>query len=204
MRIDQLVAYFGYGSLVNRRMLHEGVVAAIPARLKGWRRHWQARGDDMESAHALLSVHREEASAIDGLLIFDRVENLPAIDRREARYVRVSLELPDLVLSNAPGTDLPDAIRIEDVPIHVYVGHPPAHPTGRPRLLQSYLDVVLSGFLAEFGHKGIDAFIQSTDGFERGIHLDRESPVYSRAIRLETAITRVFDERLRKAGVIFG
>ena len=105
------------------------------------------------------------------LLIFERVENLPAIDRRVARYYRVPLELPDLVLSKAPGTDLPNAIRIEDVPIHVYVGHPPAHPAGRPRLLQSYLDFVVSGFLAEFGHECVDAFIQSTVGFERGIHL---------------------------------
>jgi hypothetical protein len=75
---------------------------------------------------------------------------------------------------------------------------------GARGLLQSYLDVVLSGVLAEFVHEGIDAFIQSTVGFEHGIHLDRESPVYSRAMRLETAMTRDFDDRLRKAGVIFG
>ncbi|KGF67599.1 hypothetical protein LL06_21370, partial [Hoeflea sp. BAL378] len=44
-REARLVGYFGYGSLVNRRTLHPGVVAAWPARLSGWRRTWRARPD---------------------------------------------------------------------------------------------------------------------------------------------------------------
>jgi len=41
---ETLIAYFGYGSLVNRNTLAPGYVAAYPARLRGWCRHWQSRG----------------------------------------------------------------------------------------------------------------------------------------------------------------
>ena len=43
-REGALIAYFGYGSLVNRATLRTNVVGAGRARLKGWRREWQGRG----------------------------------------------------------------------------------------------------------------------------------------------------------------
>jgi hypothetical protein len=40
---DEVVGYFGYGSLVNRATLRTEILAAIPARLNGWRRTWRPR-----------------------------------------------------------------------------------------------------------------------------------------------------------------
>ncbi len=61
---DELIAYFGYGSLVNRKTLPDNIIDAFPVTLKGWRRHWQRRpkekigfGDNYSIA--LLSIHSD-------------------------------------------------------------------------------------------------------------------------------------------------
>ncbi|MEK1890750.1 MAG: gamma-glutamylcyclotransferase, partial [Phyllobacterium sp.] len=55
----RLVAYFGYGSLVNRQTLRTEIVDAVPARLHGWRRLWRPRPDMPGFPAALLSIRRE-------------------------------------------------------------------------------------------------------------------------------------------------
>jgi hypothetical protein len=106
---DEVVGYFGYGSLVNRATLRTEILAAIPARLNGWRRTWRPRplmdADTMaETALAgsvvpsLLSAHRAEEASIDGVLIIDLAVNLPVIDAREFRYHRRDITLAELSL----------------------------------------------------------------------------------------------------------
>ena len=113
-----LVGYFGYGSLVNRETLSTRFVAAYPARLAGWRRHWQSRGLDRSSSGeiALLSVHQESASQLDGMLIIDRADHLEEVDRREARYDRHRVKVEHLEF----GTGIPDSALPDS--IYVYVG----------------------------------------------------------------------------------
>jgi hypothetical protein len=88
---------------------------------------------------ALLTVREEEGAGCDGLLVFDRAENLAAIDAREARYRRVAIEPGALELRNQWPADCP---------IWVYVAQEelPVHPEP-PTILQSYLDAVMLGFL---------------------------------------------------------
>ncbi|MFP1633306.1 gamma-glutamylcyclotransferase family protein [Zhengella sp. ZM62] len=184
---DDLVAWFGYGSLVNRTTIGWDIVEARPARLSGWRRHWRARPDMPGFAAALLSVTPDPDAACDGLLVVDRVENLPALDRREGRYHR---RLVDRAAMPA-ASSLPEAC-----PVYVYeaMTHLPAH-RDPPRILRSYLDVVMQGFLREHGRAGLERFIAETSRFDIPIHEDRHDPVYPRHVAV-TARERVLFEEL--------
>jgi hypothetical protein len=189
-------ACFGYGSLVNRATLPATVARAWPARLKGWRRHWQARdfGGAALRDVALLSVRRDDACELDGIVFVDANENLDALDRREARYKRVRLDRTQVEpATNAFGPgDLPETV-------YLYVGNPGASPA--PKLLQSYLDVVLAGFHREFGEAGVARFLATTDGFDREIVEDRAKPIYARALKTEPHLLAGFDAALARAGV---
>ena len=193
-----LMAYFGYGSLVNLNSLRTRYIAAYPVRLRGWRRHWQSRpsGDDtaLGLRAALLSVHRhgDLNSHIDGMLIIDRLENLPDLDAREAHYQRIALGDDLTGHDHIPG--LPDV-----APQNRFVYVALDNPQDRSPLLQSYLDVVLSGFYSMRGEEGVRDFIASTIGFERSIIADRQEPHYPRAVTVDEDLANWFDDLLRQA-----
>jgi hypothetical protein len=181
----ELVAYFGYGSLVNRATHRTRIVHAVPARINGWRRHWRARPDMPGFPAALLTVTPEPGAVCDGLLIFDHAASLSDIDRREARYRRLEISP-----SSISGTvDFPAGC-----PVFLYRAEEtlPLHPAP-PRILRSYLDAVLQGFLVEHGEEGVRRFVRETAGFHFPIEEDRTSPIYPRAVRLSEAEKRFFD-----------
>lgn len=190
---QQLVAYFGYGSLVNRATLRTSYVSAQPVRLHGWRRCWRPRHNDLanpsQPSASLLSARQVADSVIDGLLVYDRAENLAAVDERENGYDRVAVPLDRLQMLRGA---------LPDCPVYVYEAQTNAvtHDPGEP-ILQSYLDAVLQGFLAEFGKQGVLDFLATTDGFERSVHVDRHQPIYPRAVRLSSEEQSLFDDLLQ-------
>lgn len=206
---DELVGYFGYGSLVNRATLTTGHVAAHRARLKGWRRTWRPRPQmetlpDMGAAlslpdggtPALLTAHRAEGASIDGLLVIDFAVNLPGIDAREFRYHRREITLADLEFESRDAAHGLGA----DVSLHVYearIEHPPA--SGPTPILRSYLDAVMQGFLREFGAEGLHRFVLETDAFHMPIHEDRAEPLYPRSVSLSVAEIALFEAALGRS-----
>lgn len=186
---EGVVAYFGFGSLVNRATHRTAIVGAVPARLRGWRRTWRPRPDMPGFPAALLTIEPDEMAVCDGLLVFDRVENLAAVDAREARYNRVTLT-PD-ALDILDGTTL-------DCPAYVYVADEnlPPHPEP-PLILRSYLDAVMQGFLAEHGEEGLARFMAETLNFDTAIHEDRPEPVYPRPVALSDDERALFDRLTR-------
>jgi cation transport regulator ChaC len=187
-RLDEagrLVAYFGYGSLVNRATHRTEIVDAVPARLSGWRRHWRARPDMPGFPAALLTIREEAGASCDGLVVVDRAENLAAVDEREARYRRVALTEGALEVARP----LP-----RGCPVYVYVAEAdvPLHPEP-PAILQSYLDAVMQGFLAEHGEAGLRRFVAETGDFDIPILRDRLSPRYPRAVVLADAEPGLFE-----------
>lgn len=189
---DGLVAYFGYGSLVCRATHRTEIVHAVPARLKGWRRYWRPRPDMPGFPAALLTVREEAEAGCDGLLVFDRAENLAAIDSREARYRRVAV--------------VPGALEVygqwpADCPVWLYVAQEelPAHREP-PTILQSYLDAVMLGFLEEHGEAGLIRFLAETKLFDLPIHADRQAPIYPRAVPLQAELAGRFDALLAARG----
>ncbi len=77
------------------------------------------------------------------------------------------------------------------------------NPQDHSPLLQSYLDVVMSGFHTMSGEEGVRDFIASTIGFERTIIADRRAPRYPRAVIVDEGLANWFDDLLRQAGVQF-
>ncbi|MGB7286596.1 MAG: gamma-glutamylcyclotransferase family protein [Salaquimonas sp.] len=197
---DQLIAYFGYGSLVNLQTLRTAYVGATPARLKGWRRHWQARpgvaGGAQTFSPALLSVHRAGPLNvhIEGMLIVDHLKHLGDLDEREAHYDRVLIG-EDLIApeDNSLLNSIPPDQRF------VYVGRKTEAETSA--LLQSYLDAVMAGFLHTYGESGVMNFIHTTIGFDRHIIEDRKEPIYPRSVQISDSEAIWFDKLLSEAGV---
>ncbi|MCY0153744.1 hypothetical protein OEG86_17660 [Hoeflea alexandrii] len=155
----EIVGYFGYGSLVNRVTLRTEILAAIPARLNGWRRTWRPRplmeADTMaETALAgdvvpsLLTAHRAEKASIDGVLIIDLAVNLPVIDTREFRYHRRDITLAELSF-DAERAERETGLRLgSGTRLHVYearVEHPEAErPVADPEVLSRCGDAGVS------------------------------------------------------------
>ncbi|SPF77960.1 gamma-glutamylcyclotransferase family protein [Pseudoprimorskyibacter insulae] len=177
--------FFGYGSLVNRRT-HDFTRSAV-ATAKGWRRAWRYTPDRQV---AFLTAIPDADCTISGLIAHVPHNDWAALDVREAAYDRV------------PATHVVDhgADGVDDIAI--YAIHPDRMrlPDGQHPVLLSYIDVVVQGYLAEFGASGAEAFFATTTGWEAPILNDRANPRYPRAQRLHESEQGVVDDALRKLG----
>lgn len=173
--------FFGYGSLVNHTT--HTYEDAQPARLRGWRRHWCHT--DLRPI-AFLSVVQDADSVIDGIIAHVPGDDWDALDAREFAYNRVA------------ATDHVSHTKVEPIEISVYtarhdIGLPPdvRHP-----ILLSYVDVVVQGYLAEFGEDGVANFFATTDGWDAPILNDRADPQYPRHRVLTDAEKQLVDHHL--------
>lgn len=169
--------FFGYGSLVNRATQdYPGVRRAT---VTGWRRAWRHTG---ARDVAFLTAVPAPGARIDGLLAEVPGGDWAALDAREWAYIRTPAE--------------------PDRPAQIY--HIPADfhaaPSGHHPILLSYLDVVVQGYLAEFGEQGVARFFDTTDGWDAPILDDRAAPRYPRAQRLHPEETGLVDAMLRAVG----
>ncbi|MEO0544652.1 MAG: gamma-glutamylcyclotransferase family protein [Pseudomonadota bacterium] len=172
-----LIAYFGYGSLVNPATHRTPVLGYVPARLRGWRRSWVARPDwDEAQPLSLLSASPSNADhMLDGLLVFDHKSSLPSLDEREAGYQRHAISVDALHIE----IDVPN-----ELPIFIYEAFPAADDAANGLILQSYLDAVLQGFDQMHGKGAISRFVDTTDNFHTPILKDRTLPRYPRSVEL--------------------
>lgn len=171
----KLVAYFGYGSLVNPDTHRTRILGHTRAVVTGWGRRWQARPDIHEHPIALLSAMRAPGNRLDGLLVFDHADNLPSVDEREAGYNRHALSSGDLE------TELPIPA---GCPLYIYEARKPVRPDHPHVILQSYLDAVLQGYRRQYGADAVDRFVAVTEGFDTPLLTDRNDPLYPRAVVL--------------------
>lgn len=186
---EDVVAYFGYGSLVNPHTHRTHVIHCERAHVTGFGRRWQERSERARYPVSFLSAFRAEHASVElnGLLIFDHVENLPAVDQRESGYDRVRLDRSQLRLDRHDA-DLPD------IEYYLYVARPPAMGGARHHILQSYLDAVLQGYLHQYGEGGARGFVTSTAAFDTPIVRDRASPLYPRSVKLAPDEIALIDE----------
>lgn len=163
--------FFGYGSLVNRRTHDYPEVTRLT--VPGWRRAWRHTGlRDV----AFLTAVPDAGSEIDGLSAGVPGGDWAALDLREAAYIR---------------TPLPDGPLIYHIPDDLHAPASADHP-----ILLSYLDVVVQGYLTEFGEDGVDRFFATTDGWHAPIRDDRAAPRYPRAQTLTDAERTLVDAHL--------
>lgn len=176
--------FFGYGSLVNRAT-HD-YADAHPARIAGWRRAWRhVEGRQV----AFLTAVPASGSVIDGLIAHVPGGDWAALDMREHAYARVLAT--DVEHEVAGATE----IQIYHAPSD---RHAPASEM-RPLLL-SYVDVVVQGYLREFGEAGVAGFFETTDDWDAPVRNDRANPAYPRHQRLTAAESALVDDWLDRLG----
>ncbi|WP_308442970.1 MULTISPECIES: gamma-glutamylcyclotransferase family protein [Jannaschia] len=167
--------FFGYGSLVN--LSTHAYPGARVATVTGWGRAWRhTMGHDI----AFLTAVRRPNAAIDGIVADVPGRDWAALDARETGYLREAL---------------PEGPAI----YHIPEGHHPAPEQPRPILL-SYLDVVVQGYLQQFGEAGVSRFFETTEGWDAPIQDDRAAPLYPRAQVLSRDETALVDTWLGRLG----
>lgn len=179
--------FFGYGSLVNRDThVYQNTARA---QLAGWRRTWvytSARGQ------AFLSVIEDHASTIDGLIAEVPDADWAALDAREHGYARI-LSGNAAQHSHAPAKQVS----------HYAVPQETWTQSNESHILLSYLDVVVQGYLREFGAGGVSRFFDTTDRWDTPVLNDRAAPLYPRAQTLTAQETALVDQHLALRGVTF-
>ncbi|MGR3479158.1 gamma-glutamylcyclotransferase family protein [Salipiger marinus] len=177
--------FFGYGSLVNRNT--HGYAPCHTARATGWRRTWARMAD---RPLAILTVVPDPDSEIEGLIAPVPPEGWALLDLREAAYLR-----RDALPCVSHACDGVAQLAIYAVDPALILPPDAGHP-----LLLSYLDVVLQGYLREYGPAGAERFLDTTTGWATPVLDDRAQPVYPRAQTL-TAEERAFvDDALVRLG----
>jgi len=177
--------FFGYGSLVNRRT--HAYPEAFPARIKGWRRAWRY---SRSHKRTFLTAVPAPGVEIDGLVAAVPSGDWAALDQREAGYERHPVPDPELVHRAARQL----AAQIYAIPQRNMVDR--VHP-----IRLSYLDVVVQGYLDEFGEAGACEFFETTDGWETPVLDDRAAPTYARHQKLRADERSFVDDQLRALGV---
>jgi len=178
--------FFGYGSLVNRETHEYG--EAAPARLKGWRRVWR---NTLLRPVAYLTVVPDPGSEIDGLIAAVPSADWAALDLRERAYARQPAH-------HQISHDLPHMPHIA-----LYAIPEGRHGTAKAAcpVLLSYIDVVVQGYLREFGEAGVRRFFDTTHGWDAPVLDDRAAPRYPRHRILSRDEQALVDDHLAERRV---
>ncbi len=172
--------FFGYGSLVNRNT-HTYPDARL-AQLQGWRRVWVRTAlRDM----VFLSVEPDPGTTIDGLVAAVPGADWDALDTRETGYDRIS----------SGGAVLHDILPSPDM-AHYSIAPKNQQQGGDNAILLSYLDVVVQGFLREYGTDGVTRFFDTTRGWDAPVLNDRAAPLYPRHQPLTAPEKALVDDNL--------
>lgn len=167
--------FFGFGSLVNCDT-HD-YPNPRKAALAGWRRIWMPLDRDVVA----LSVMRDPDTTIAGLTADVPGADWHALDAREAGYTRHMIDIEG-----------------DPAQTWIYAVPGPRKPIApNHRILQSYLDVVLQGFLTHYGEDGVRAFFATTDGWDVPVEDDRTAPRYPRHQSIPASTRAFFDETRR-------
>ena len=181
--------FFGYGSLVNRST--HSFTEAHPASARGWRRAWRSTALRPVS---FLTALPDTACEIEGLIAHVPNNDWAVLDAREHAYARVAAAHQ---ISHSLGHS-PSSIAI----YAIEDGHH-FDPSLENPILLSYLDVVIQGYLQEFGEEGAAQFFATTSGWDAPILNDRATPVYPRHQSLSRAETAFVDAQLAALNVSF-
>ncbi len=174
--------FFGYGSLVNLAT-HEAA-QATKVTVSGWRRTWR---HTLARDAAFLTAHPDAASCIDGVTCVLEGGDWTDLDEREIGYDRA-------LLGTDAGTDL-NGTAIYWIPEDKH-----GAPSEKLPILLSYLDVVVQGYLSQFGEDGVQRFFDTTDGWDAPILNDRSAPRYPRHQTLSAPETQLVDDALHRLG----
>jgi len=147
----------GYGSLMedaSRQRTSPRAGAAHPVEIAGFRRGWFARGSSIGFSTTYLGVVEDRQARLNAVAYAVDPAELAATDAREASYCRARVGPTDLTPLER-GFAFP-----ADLQAWIYVGTPAgiAPPDARFPIVQSYVDVFLSGCLEQEERHAIAGF----------------------------------------------
>ena len=164
---------FGYGSLIDAssRAATGDTGRMHPVRIAHLQRAWHVVSPN---GYTLVGVTPRRGASCNGVLSQVTPDVLPRFDRRERRYHRVII--PQQAVTSLTGESLSGAT------IWTYLTSRPGQASDAYPLVQSYIDVILTGCLA-LGADFAAEFIETTQGWESAWLNDRAQPRYARAMR---------------------
>lgn len=178
---------FGYGSLVNRQTFTQAE-DFYRVSVDGFIREWSHRTVTPFGQITALTLRRMEEKTVDGVAISFAARHLPKIDQREIGYVKEKID------GNC--VDWKEQTR-KHARLHVYTSKGSGLlATAEFPILQSYIDVVMQGYLTVFGKEGAKRFIDSTLGWRGYILNDRDAPIYPRHTKITDVERSIIDQLL--------
>jgi hypothetical protein len=147
----------GYGSLMqdeSRKRTSPQAGPARPVQVSGYRRGWFAKGDPLGFSTTYLGVVPEAASRLNAVIYRVEVSDLMATDQREALYCRASVPGANVLTLEKERFQLPQG------QFWIYTNWPQwvAIPSARYPIVQSYVDIFVSGCLEQEQRFELDGF----------------------------------------------
>lgn len=165
---------FGYGSLISAqsRAKSRESGSAIPVRVKGIER--QGNLCVQEAGITAVGAISNKDGLCNGVVVPVKESELPKFDQRELPYgysrIQVSRE-----------NILPYRTAVPDGVIWAYVANSPGQPSAQVPILQSYVDVILTGCF-DFGEAFAKEFVEQTSLWDSPWVNDRKEPRYVRGM----------------------
>ena len=160
---------FGYGSLISREARNQTSESqtVVSARVRGFQRYWSAFP---LYGWSPLAVKESAGASCNGVLIALTPQQLEMFDEREGGYARQIVQHSEIELLE--DLDLGSSLVWIYTPLH------PLLPGEDSPILQSYVDVTLTGCL-EYGPAFAREFVKTTEQWDSPWLDDRARPTYS-------------------------
>ena len=145
---DQPQYIIGYGSLMqdeSRKRTSPQAGPAHPVEVTGYRRGWFAKGDSIGFGTTYLGVLPDVKNRLNAVIYRVETAELAATDQREASYCRRNVPLSDIrALEKTP-------FEVAGGQAWIYVNKPEAiaRPSAKYPIVQSYVDIFVSGCLEQ-------------------------------------------------------
>jgi hypothetical protein len=149
----------GYGSLMqdeSRKRTSPQAGPVHPVEVKGYKRGWFVRGDAVGFGATYLGVLPDRESHFNAVIYQVDPAELIATDAREASYCRTGIAISDIEPLERGSFPTPDG------QAWIYVSRPRnvATPDSRYPIVQSYVDIFVSGCLEQEQRFGLTDFSQ--------------------------------------------
>lgn len=154
----QVQYIIGYGSLMqdgSRKRTAPQAGAAYPVIVKGYRRGWFAKGGNVGFDTTYLGVVEDNSGQMNAVIYqIDKAE-IPATDKREFFYCRQAIDANQIAVlaAGAPAAN-------GQIWIYVNKAESRATPNSRYPIVQSYVDIFVSGCLEQEQRFALKGFAQ--------------------------------------------
>ncbi|MCP4524796.1 MAG: gamma-glutamylcyclotransferase [Aestuariibacter sp.] len=186
---------FGYGSLINSesRSMTGDSGKITPVRVKGLKREWNVIISEYQVI-SLGTIHQDRVTS-NGVIIPIAEDELPKFDERELKYDYNRVEIDNSKIFPLSSES------ISTGKIWAYIANNPTLPTKEYPIIQSYIDVVMTGCLY-FGEEFASEFVHTTGKWENPWINDRQAPIYPRymkSVSLAKQIDKMLSELVPQA-----